>query len=70
MSGKRAVIGIGAASEIHHIIIQAATPKTLLAPGDMKSVLTSKLTSRNAKGPAKNPTTLIIGLPSDCSIID
>ena len=55
ISGTKAVTGIGTASATHHVIIQAATAKTLFAPGEMNVSGKKLQTIRNNNGPRNNP---------------
>lgn len=61
ISGNKAVTGTGAPSEIHQIIIHAATANTLPALGEIKSGLTSVVIKMKASGPAIKPTCFTMG---------
>lgn len=54
MSGINDVTGMETASDTHHVIIQAATAITLLAPGEI-NVSGSSTETTNNSGPKKNP---------------
>jgi len=51
MRGRNDVIGIGTASDTHHVIIQAATAITLFAPGETNESGSVVDRTTNNKGP-------------------
>ena len=53
--GSRAVTGIGAASDTHHVIIHAANASTLPAPGEINSAGNTVIRIIKSKGPRTNP---------------
>jgi hypothetical protein len=54
--GRNDVTGMGTASATHHVIIQAATASTLLAPGEIIVSGTIRRISKNNNGPKRKPT--------------
>ena len=51
MRGRNDVIGIGTASDTHHVTIHAATAITLFAPGEMNVSGSVVHRIKNNKGP-------------------
>jgi len=57
--GKNAVTGIGAASVIHHVSIQAAKASTFGASGEIRSTGKKKYSRMKRSGPKKKPMRLV-----------
>lgn len=55
ISGRKDVTGMGTASDTHHVIIHAATARTLYAPGEINDSGRKSHSRTNRVGPRKKP---------------